>query len=251
MNTSTSSFSKKLHIIFILTIGFLSSNLFASRAALAEVSPPVLRKVFVDQVYTPMGFDTNDDTQIVVTGNLPSVCYQAPKSVIKRVGKKIEVTVWAYYRKDTVCTQILVPFMEVISLGLMKSGDYEVTSENPNGEIRSNFEVSPSRTPAVDQFIYANLNTIVSHDGSQKVTLMGYNPSDCYTLDEVKMIFNGKNTYSILPIMKQVRDHCPRKMTPMSFDIELPEPVAEDAVLLHVRIMSGKSINQIHRTKLN
>ncbi len=240
---------KSLSFLLVLTLSLSVSHLAGKQAIAAEPQAPVLRKVPVEQIYTPMGFDSNDDTQIVVSGYLPSVCYQSPKTVVKRVGKKIEVSVWAYFRKDLVCIEMLVPYMEVISLGVIKSGEYEVTSTNPTGEIHSSFDVTPSRSPAVDQYIYANLDTIVSFDGSQKVTLMGYNPSDCYVLDEVKVVFNGHNAYSILPIMKQIRDHCPRKMTPMSFQVQLPDPMTQDPVLLHVRVMNGKSINQIHRSR--
>jgi hypothetical protein len=49
--------------------------------------------------------------------------------------------------------------------------------------------------------------------------------------------------------MKKIRDFCPMKMTPFSYDIEVPKSLANPKILLHVRSMDGNSINSIfHQT---
>ena len=55
-----------MKLVFLLMISFLSTQ-----AATMELVP-------VENVYTPRGFDSNDNAEIVITGYLPNLCYQNP-----------------------------------------------------------------------------------------------------------------------------------------------------------------------------
>jgi hypothetical protein len=79
--------------------------------------------------------------------------------------------------------------------------------------------------------------------------LKGYNPSDCFELKEIIIIDNGVDTYSVLPKMKQVKEFCPKKMIPFAYEVEVPQRLEADKVLLHVRVMDGRSVNSFFNNK--
>ena len=56
---------------------------------------------------------------------------------------------------------------------------------------------------------------------------------------------NGKDTYSVLAKLKQVKEICPLKMTPFEYEFEVPQELNIPKVLLHVRTLNGKSHNTI------
>ena len=49
--------------------------------------------------------------------------------------------------------------------------------------------------------------------------------------------------------MKQVRTHCPKKMIPFTYEFEVPQNLEADKVLLHVRVMDGRSVNTFFNNK--
>ncbi len=207
----------------------------------------------VDHVYSPFGFDSNDNAEIVVSGYLPNLCYKAPKSIVSVKDGKISVSIKAIQNQQAMgfCADVIVPFVEYISLGALDKGKYQIAvNENSNWEKKSNLIVSEASNNAIDEFIYANVNEIVRGDeGSRKVILKGYNPSDCLELKEIVIKDNGVDAYSILPIMKQVRSFCPRKMIPFSYEVDVPQNLEADRVLLHVRVMDGRSVNAFFNNK--
>lgn len=221
----------------------------ASPSLAAVASSTEVRSVAIDHIYAPRGFDNNDDTQVVVTGNLPNHCYSSPKGKFIVNDHRVELSVSAYFDKTRICLEALVPFTEVVSLGQLKFGTYDVFSRNQRVTIKSTFDVALRKSPNTDDHLYAHLDTIISDDGDSRITLKGYNPSDCYELDRVQVVSNGVDTYSILPIMKQIRDRCPLKMTPISIPVDLPNELKVNEVLLHTRTMNGQSLNKIHRTR--
>ncbi len=107
-------------------------------------------------------------------------------------------------------------------------------------------KVTESTSNAVDDFQYAYVNYIDKEEQSfGEVTLKGYNPSDCFELYTIEYVHNGKDTYSVLPKMKQVRSFCPMKMVPFKYKWKVPSDLNKSRVLIHVRTMDGKSVNTI------
>ena len=94
-------------------------------------------------------------------------------------------------------------------------------------------------------YVYANVDYIETTQGSRIALLKGYNPSDCFEFDRVQFISNERDTYSVLPIMKQVREFCPMKMVPFEILVVVPRTLSVEKLLLHVRVMNGKSVNAI------
>lgn len=217
----------------------------------AMASTPILTTVPVENVFVPAGFDSNDTVEVVVNGLLPNLCHKAPQSKVEFVGKKINIKVEAlrYEPSNPFCPPVVVPFTETINLGVLDKGLYDITVNNNSIYTKKgDLEVAESTSDAVDDHIYAAVD-YVEKTGGRTVTLKGYNPSDCLELEGIEVHDNKKDTYAILPKLRQVYDHCPMKMVPFEYAVEVPDTLKRDKVLLHVRAMDGKSVNTLFFNK--
>lgn len=228
---------KKLLMITILA----ASNCFAGI--------PIEKMVPISSVFTPNGFDNNDNSEVIVEGFLPNLCHKNPSSDVKVDGKKISIKVTSlyYHKSNPYCPQMLVPFILKVDLGLLDAIEYEiVVNKGSQWESESLLNIKNSNNHLMNDFQYANVDHIkVSDIGDRKVVLEGYNPSDCLVLDEIKYIHNGKDVLSVMPIMKQVSDFCPMKQVAFEYEWEVPKVLDNNKILLHVRTMQGNSVNQI------
>lgn len=220
----------------------------------AYAGTPKEVQVPVEDIYSPVGFDTNDTSEVVITGWLPNLCHKNPMTKTTINGKNIDIKVTAlhYHVSNPFCPEMIVPFTETVKLGLLDKGQYKITVNGKSVfEKKSSIKINEARSSAVDNHIYANVDYVDTQIDETKdvVALKGYNPSDCLVLDEVKFVSNKNNAYSVLPVMKQLRDFCPMKMVPFSYEVEVPKTLNKQKVLLHVRVMDGKSVNTIYQKK--
>lgn len=225
---------------FIMTL-FLS-------ASIVQASVPEQKLVPVDHLYVPAGFDTNDNSEIVITGFLPNLCHKSPSSLVKKTGKKINIEVSSlyYHESNPFCPEMVVPFVETVKLGLLDKGNYEVTVNGKSPwELNEKIAISESTSASVDDHHYAYVSYVDKETASGEVVLRGYNPSDCFELDRIDYLSNKKDTLSVMPIMKQVRGFCPMKMVPFSYKWRVPTELSARKVLLHVRTMDGTSVNSV------
>lgn len=231
-----------MRLILLITMTLISVSLHAST--------PVEKIIPINDVYSPLGFDTNDTSEVIIEGILPNLCHRAPitKVVIKGNIINIKVTALSYHESNPYCPELALPFLETVKLGLLNKGKYTIlVNGKTQFEKKSKMLVTESDSNAVDDHIYANVDYIEKMEQSpNKVTLKGYNPSYCFVLDEVKFVSNGENTYSVLPKMKQVSQLCPMKMTPFAIEVEVPQSINKSKVLLHVRGMDGNSVNSLY-----
>ncbi|MDA8791859.1 hypothetical protein N9N67_01365 [Bacteriovoracaceae bacterium] len=217
-------------------------------AAYPDAETPEEREVPIEDVFSPLGFDSNDRSEIIVTGVLPNLCHKSPNHEIKIVDKKIMVTVTSLYYDESnpFCPELEVPFTEVVNLGILNKGDYEVVvNQKTKHEKNANLLIEEAKSGAMDSFHYALVDYVEKKEGSRKVNLVGYNPSDCFELDKIDYLSNGKDTLSVLPKMKQVKPFCAIKMTPFKFEFEVPTVLKKQKILLHVRKMDGRSENVV------
>ncbi|MDC1175330.1 hypothetical protein OAT67_08030 [Bacteriovoracaceae bacterium] len=220
----------------------------ASLVGFASASTPVEVMVPIDQIYSPNGFDSNDNAEIIVEGYLPNLCHKSPKSEVVVKGNVIDIKMKSlkYESDNPFCPEMIVPFIEAVDVGVLDKGVYDIRVNGKSIYAKESvISVDEASSDAVDEFVYANVEYVAKKEGSRVVELKGYNPSDCFVLDEIQVVDNGKDVYSILPKMKQIYDICPMKMVPFSFEVEVPSKLKSDKVLLHVRSMDGKSVNSL------
>jgi hypothetical protein len=222
---------------------YLLALLFSMTALAAPVE--VELKKF--NTFIPKGFDSNDSTEIVVTGLLPNHCYQSPRVEVKGENlNEVRVRVFANFVDVDECVQVQIPYMLTVPLGILDSGNYKIKSYNTEKILF----IEQARTISIDDKIYANVDYIEENDYNRVVTLHGYNPSDCFELDEIKYTDNGFDTISVLPVLKVVKQDCPEVLVPFEYKFEVPRHLDSKVILLHARKMNGKSINKLFRNKL-
>jgi hypothetical protein len=229
----------KLLAFFLVFAGM--NNTFADDYAL-----PVEVEIPVDHIFVPKGFDSNDNTEIVVTGYLPNLCYQAPTVNVNVVGKEINVELKSLYYSNGACAEMIVPITEKVKIGVIDAGDYSIKVNKGRAPYeQSSIKIAESTSASVDDTVYAYVDYVEKKVGTREVTFKIMNPSDCFKFDKIDWISNDKDTFSVLPKMKQVRSFCPMKMSPLEVKAEVPAGLSADKILLHVRSMHGGSYNTI------
>lgn len=200
--------------------------------------------IHADQIYAPHGFDSNDFSEVVVTGWLPTTCHSRPKAVAQTNGQKIQLSVTATRDvSGAICIDMAMPFVAVAELGRLIPQDYQVKANSDTRTINAKIAVVEPESIDTDNHLYARVESVLRVSGTRRVKLIGVNPSDCIQLREVKLISNGVNTFSVLPVMEKVQPTCPQRPTPFEYEIDVPRLSAEGKDLLHIRSMSGNSVN--------
>ena len=233
---------KKLLLLAVL--------LSATTAFSIEVSTGVA--IGVEHVYVPSGFDANDiKPEIMVSGWLENSCYKNPTgAVMKKNDNSISVSVTAtkYVDSGHVCLQILIPYLITIPLGTLGEGKYEIViNDGTSSRVNSSISIATPSSSAVDNYIYARVQNIKYDKELNIATISGLNPTTCLELERIKLVYNGENTYSVLPIMKLVSEECPVEMVPFEYHFKLPQPITTNT-LLHVRSMDGGALNFLINT---
>lgn len=231
-----------------LLIALATMPLCLSMAASAYEAP-----IPVEHIYVPAGFDSNDNTEVVITGTLPNLCYRVPKSTVSVQGGKVSVSMNATLRSNGLafCTLVKLPYTETVDIGILDKGKYNVAvNEKTPFAANGKLSVAEATSNSIDDVIYANVESVERADINKRTVLLkGYNPSDCFELKEIVVKDNGSDTFSVLPKMRQVREFCPKKMIPFTYEFEVPENLAAERVLLHVRVMDGRAVNAFFENK--
>lgn len=227
----------------------LIATLLLSAAAHAQ---PSIILAPIDHLYIPEGFDSNDSVEVVVTGSFPNPCYTRNKVDVKVNGDIVDIKVTSIspdHRNLLTarhCPEMVVPFKEVVAIGNLQGGDYDVrVNEGARHALADKMLISEAASNSVDDNIYAAIEYVEKKSQTDYV-LHGWRYSNCMELNEIKVIPNKKDTLSLLPIMKKVSDHCPMKGMPVAYPVKLDfNGLKIKQPLLHVRTMDGKSVNTI------
>ena len=208
-------------------------------------------------VYMPVGFDTNDNSQVIIEGTYPNTCYQSSRTIydVDHEKKEINVENHVLVSENAVCLQIVVPYKKVISLGLLQKGRYSVNFKVdlkhgshyvPMGDLG----VTKATKERRDDYLYAPVKRATFSHKTNTLTLKGtYIDSEegCMNIDEVKVMkpVTSKNVINVLPIM-DIDKKCSRrnKTRHFSVDVKIPKQF-KGRHLLHIRVLDGSSLNEI------
>jgi hypothetical protein len=217
-------------------------------STVAFTGTPTLAPVEINKIYSPTGFDSNDKAEIIISGWLPNACQKLPTYHIKKINKNIDISVNAllYDQSNPYCPPEKVPFTHKVKLGILNPGSYELEiNKKQDSASYDRLRVVNAEQASVDSNKYPFVTKINVDQVRDRVHLTALRESDCYALDSVEIINDGKNTYSVMPVLKNVIDFCPKKMQPISVSFDMPDSLNSKKVLLHVRSTSGKAINKI------
>lgn len=224
----------------ILTIVLFSTSLMASSLSQAKS-----KLIPITNAFIPFGFDSNDNSEIVVTGYLPDLCYQGPKYKAKLENGIVTIHVSAHQvTGDVVCPRVIVPFQMTIPMGQLDARDFKIqVNPKTKTEKRGILEVSQAQDKRIDNYMYAYVND-VKVEGDY-LYIKGINPSDCFELTEIKIIDNGRDTYSVLPKVRIIKDVCKPVSTDFTYKKRFKNTLNVDEALFHVRVMDGRSVNKV------
>ena len=97
--------------------------------SIASAGIPTQKVIPVTHVFVPSGFDSNDNSEIILTGFLPNLCHKTPKANAMVTGNKIDILLTSLYYDESnpFCPEMVVPFTETLELGVLDKGKYEIT----------------------------------------------------------------------------------------------------------------------------
>lgn len=233
-----------LSFLIFVTLG-------AASISNAQDAEPTLGEVTVEltKAYVPQGFDNNDVTKIVVEGVFRNSCYRlGPTEVdLNRSTSEITITQKAYLYKG-ICLMVLVPYSKTVDLGILTStGRYQIF----DGKKQKPLGILPIRRSAnsgPDDFIYANIDDAhiaVGENGDRYVVLAGQMPSKCWELVETRVILEGDDVLTVLPIMQlKTEEECSDKPKKFTATKELSD-LNVGRFLLNVRSLNGQSVHKL------
>ncbi len=217
-----------------------------SLAPLLMAGTAYFDNVKLSEIYIPTGFDKNDEAQIVITGHLPNLCEDKPIIKIKKDGTDIFIDVTTrHYEGNIFCPDALNPFTEVVSLGHLDEGYYQLYFNRGTSNVQHRQLVVSDNNSLVDESQSVAFVSEVEIEDNNQIKIKGHKLSYCYSPGSVKILSNGENTYSLVPVLNKETDFCPNKLTPVEYSINMPEGLDREEILLHVKSLSGQGVNKI------
>lgn len=224
----------------VATAGFLSTQVEA------DDEDPIVG-IGARQIFIPKGFDSNDGVEVVLDGYLPSTCYKVtePKVELELATKTVYILPQAY-QTDPPCLRMLVPYTQTVHLGRLPAAGYTVALRNSS--LRAVLPIAQARVSSEDDAIYAPVDRVTVKYGEvgqpSAAVLEGRLTSSCLDWENIEVLNRG-DTVEILPILSARDEPCEEIDRPFEKVVALPEITTNGRYLLHVRVMSGKSINVV------
>lgn len=224
-------------------LSLVAVGVFFSMGAQAS---PVEVSANLTKIYAPEGFDSNDNVQIVGEGYYPNSCYRPAKTSVT-VDKKTKTIVVesTAYRYDGMCLQVILPFDQVLDIGVLGEGDYSVIRANKPDAI-GKLRIAKATTVSADDFLYAPVDqAFLSQGGGRKViSLTGQFPVSCM---KMKKVLKDIQTDVIVlqPVVEMdSSQECIDGQFAFQANVDVSN-IKSGKYLIHVRSMNGKAINSI------
>lgn len=214
---------------------------------------PTLVTAPVEKVFVPLGFDDNDDIEVVIHGHFANSCFKTgpTKASVDEENHTVEIVAQAWRYNGGECAQMLVPFVQSVKIGTVKPATYKiVVADRPAAEVVP-LVVATARTTSADDNLYAPVASVAldAADGQYTLRLEGEYPLmfvGCMVMKEVKTYMSPGNTLVVLPIAELTDG--PACATPgwsMKYKLEQPlGAIADGEYLIHVRTLNGNSLNR-------
>lgn len=225
--------------LFLLALVMFSSSVFA------------FEKVKINgKIYIADGFDDNDLVEVTVVGNLPNSCFRNPSYEIENKDNKYTIRLYAHYvPNEEGCREVSIAYTETINFGMLNKGEYGIALVNKKKTESKNIVIKTASSQLVDEFLYGNVSGVIENDANREIELVGANPVNCLVFD--KMIADVQNSVIVLRPMFREVGTCENKSKP--FKIKYKVPYIENelkGIMLHVRVMNGRSYNYLYQTHL-
>lgn len=228
-----------------------------------------IEEVAIDEVFVvPVGYDSNDNIEIVIDGKLPNTCYELFQTKVIASKKTFKIKQLMRRKNLTECLPLLsdhqqpdhqqhdlpVQFSTIISLGELSPGKYRIeyaTSHSlASQEAYKDFLVSQSSTERIDDHIYAPVSSafipeLIYTTSDAQVILTGILASSCMVVNsDAISVERFENIFVIVPKLKIINEQpCNNFPRPLEQFVSLGA-VKPGRYLIHVRSMTGRSVNK-------
>jgi hypothetical protein len=215
-----------------------------------------------------LGFDDNDQVQVVVHGMLPNACYTVgPTMVLWSKKKTNEATIrqFGVLQTEGICAtrgeqlpphmMMAIPYTKVITVGRLESGkyrfNYKAQKGSPRGMMKSReIEIVQAQVPAVDSLPYAAVSTafvpdVVFSGSDLEIKLSGVLNNNCTKLDENVKVEKQGDVIVLLPTVSLIEGVvCAQALIPFEKKVNLGKQL-EGYYLIHTRSMNGQAVNHV------
>lgn len=201
------------------------------------------------RLYIPEGYDTNDMVEVTVIASLPDTCHRNPTYEVVRNDKTFNISLHAHYVADNNCKKISIPYQANINLGLLEAGTYNVQLRGASKNTNSKLSIIEARSALQDDFKYGNVMNILEDEDSREIELSGINPSKCLVFEQLETEIQK----DVIVIRPHFREEGVCKDEPSPFTIKYEVPFLRNqsrGILLHVRIMGGRSLSYLFKNKI-
>jgi len=221
----------------------------------AQPNDPTLVSVPLTKAYIPVGFDSNDLPEIMVTGQFADLCYQLEKQDVRVDQARQRITIFqrAYRYTGNHCWGLKVPFEQVTNLPLLEPGDYEIVdgySKSVLGKIQINRATHTGPGTGTDDFPYApvsDLTLSLKKPFEYNVVVAGVLPNNCLRIHDVQVKVYS-DVVVILPILEfsaPASGLCTAGYYPYRQQAPIGQLLGQHTYLFHARSMNGQAVNRL------
>ncbi len=233
--------------LMALALSFLTTAAVASSTAAVQVR--------FEKAFIPLTFDTNDRSQVVLTGVYPDTCYQGGgvQYQVDKAARVIRATQWAFYQPGN-CLPATVPFSSVLTFDRLEAGIYEI-EDAASGTKLGELAITLAKGPLVPGASYANFAPVSDAYIEQNATtrqtelvLTGTWTDRCTHFKEVKLFYQS-DVLVVQPIVEPLNEEDSRDCALQidRFQKRVPiQTMGERTFLLHVQTPGGFAINKIY-----
>lgn len=233
---------KKVALILSLALSVIVANV-------SYAQEPKVEGVTFSTTYLPGGFDSNDNVQIIAEGAFRNSCYRpaVASAVVNKNTKTISISGKSYVYEGF-CIQMIVPFHQVINVGVLPPGKYEVVQ--PASENRyelGELKIKPRSSTAADDYLYAPVSQAYfayDREGNPFIRITGYFTNSCMSMKD--LLVDVKDNVIVVQPIAQMKESgtCNKGRFKFSKAIDISD-VELGRYLLHVRSLNGQAINTL------
>jgi len=220
-----------------------------SLTATAGLSSSDRVPVRIDHLFIPVGFDANDETEVVIDGFLPNsqLKMAAPLVQVDKSTKTITLEARARLTDRLGPDFVVVPYSQTVRIGSLPHGSYTVKTSD--GRLSRSLEIKVAVGNERDEFLYAPIDSmglkVLSAERAYKVSLTGRLTSSCMSWKGARVAVTGL-TIQIQPLVEVANNEdCRDVITPFEKTVDLPALKVNERYLVHVRSLNGLAFNQV------
>lgn len=207
--------------------------------------------------FTPKGFDSNDNAQVILAGAFGDYCMKigATKQKVDQDKKKIYIQQSYSTNQDCNDIEMYIPYSVEVNLGPLREGNYEVLVLDTDNQytLMSTLPIAAAKKSAnghSDQLLYAPVSSIEfknTNRATPQLEIKGVFTNTCLNFTSVQVHARMGDVFEILPIVSDRKSNCAVSIQPFTKTIDLPGFPLRNT-LIHVRSMNGQAINKVITT---